>query len=321
MIEAKELTMYYGDFLAVDKASFRIETGEVVGLLGPNGAGKTTVMKMLTTYLHPTRGTALVGGHDVVADPLAVRKVIGYLPESLPLYPGMEVREYLRFVGSARGIGGTTLRDRLEWVRERCGLRRVYRQPIAELSKGYRQRTGLAQALIHDPEIVILDEPTSGLDPHQIIEIRNLIGELGKERTVVISTHILQEMEALTDRFIIIDRGRIVADGTLGALCDRAMDCGRLWLAVTAPQAEVVTEVRRISVVLDIAGDDAGTLVRYKKGANLIADLQRLASDKNWQVREIREVPYSLEEVFLALTRSESDAVSAAAPAAVTEGA
>src|SRR6185295_4677726 len=196
--------MSYGFVRALDGATFKAERGEVVGLLGSNGAGKTTTMRILTTYLVPTAGSATVAGFDVVKDPLEVRKRIGYLPESLPLYLAMEVRECLAFVGRARGLSGAKLKERIDWVVAKCSLEPMFHSPVLTLSKGYRQRTALAQALIHDPEVVILDEPTTGLDPHQIVEIRNLIRELAKTKCVVLSTHILQEANALADRLIVM---------------------------------------------------------------------------------------------------------------------
>jgi len=191
VITVSDLCMHYGPVVALHKATFNVERGEVVGLLGPNGAGKSTTMKLLTTYLYPTFGHATVGGKSIRNEAYEVRKLIGYLPEVLPLYPDMDVRAYLDFVGRARGLRGGGLRQRTTWVVEHCGLRPMYRKLIRELSKGYRQRVALAQALIHDPQVVILDEPTSGLDPHQIQEIRHLIRQLAHDKTVLLSTHIL----------------------------------------------------------------------------------------------------------------------------------
>ncbi len=214
MIDVRALTMHYGSFVALDRISFQANPGEILGLLGPNGAGKTTAMRILTTFLYPTSGTALVDGLDIQEAPLEVRKRIGYLPETAPLYPDMQVAEYLRFVGEARGLRSGILKTRLDWVKEACGLRQVWKHTILEISKGYRQRVGLAQALIHDPKVLILDEPTSGLDPLQILGIRDLVKGLAKEKTVVFSTHILQEVEAMADRIVIINEGKIVAHGT-----------------------------------------------------------------------------------------------------------
>src|SRR6185295_14930950 len=214
--------MSYGFVRALDGATFKAERGEVVGLLGSNGAGKTTTMRILTTYLVPTAGSATVAGFDVVKDPLEVRKRIGYLPESLPLYLAMEVSECLEFVGRARGLTGSALKDRVRWVVEKCSLDKMFHTPVIQLSKGYRQRTALAQALVHDPEVVILDEPTSGLDPHQILEIRQLVRELAKTKCIVLSTHILQEANALADRMIVMSHGRIVGVGTADELRQQA---------------------------------------------------------------------------------------------------
>lgn len=214
MIDVRSLTMYYGSFVALSNVSFQAKEREILGLLGPNGAGKTTAMRILTTYLYPTSGTATINGKDILENPIEIRKQIGYLPETAPLYPDMQVDEYLKFVGEAREIGGARLKDRLGWVRESCGIESVWKHTINELSKGYRQRVGLAQALIHDPKVLILDEPTSGLDPLQIIGIRELIRELAKEKTIIFSTHILQEVEAVANRIVIINEGKIISQGT-----------------------------------------------------------------------------------------------------------
>lgn len=214
MIDVQALVMKYGGFTALDHVSFRAEEGEILGLLGPNGAGKTTVMRILTTYLYPFSGTAKIGGADIIENPIEVRRMTGYLPESAPLYQDMQVDDYLSFVGASRGILGKRLTDRLEWIRESCELKFVWKHWINELSKGYRQRVGLAQALIHDPKVLILDEPTSGLDPLQIIGIRKLIHDLAKKKTIIFSTHILNEVEVMADRIVILNEGRAVAEGT-----------------------------------------------------------------------------------------------------------
>jgi ABC-2 type transport system ATP-binding protein len=222
MIEAKNLTHYYGATCALNNVSFTTKEHELVGLLGPNGAGKTTLMRILTTFLYPAQGTATICGFDITLDPLAARQVIGYLPENPPLYMDMRVDEYIDFVGRARGLHGALLRRRKEWVVEAVQIKEVYRHLNSQLSLGYRQRVGLAQALIHDPKVVILDEPTSGLDPIQIIAIRKLIKELAQTKTVIFSTHILQEASAVSERLLIIDQGLIIADGSLEALKQNA---------------------------------------------------------------------------------------------------
>lgn len=214
MIDVQSLTMLYGNVLALDHISFQVKEGEILGLVGPNGAGKTTAMRILTTYLYPTSGTAKIDKADILTNPIEVRKLIGYLPETAPLYLDMQVEEYLNFVGHARGLGGKILSSRLGWVKESCGLKPVWKHTIFETSKGYRQRVGIAQALIHNPKVLILDEPTSGLDPLQIIGIRDLIKGLAREKTIIFSTHILQEVEAIADRIVIINEGKIISQGT-----------------------------------------------------------------------------------------------------------
>ena len=307
MIKANKLTMHYGPVVALKDVSFEVRRGEIVGLLGPNGAGKSTAMKILTTYLHPTSGTAQVGRIDILENPVAVRKIIGYLPEVLPLYMDMEVRAYLDFVGRARGLSGTKLKERTELVLDECGLRSMYRKIIRELSKGFRQRTGLAQALIHDPDIILLDEPTSGLDPHQIVEIRQLIRSLASSKTVILSTHILQEVEAMADRIVIINQGRIVGDGTIEELRRRAMEHDRTAIAVIGDRAEVerllsgIDGVRKVQFVGEEDGA-ASFLVMSRAGTELWRDLNKLSHAKNWILRELSLKPLSLEETFLTLT-------------------
>ncbi len=214
MIEAAGLVKRYGPVEAVRDVSFTVSRGEIVGLLGPNGAGKTTIMKILTCFLFPSEGTARVAGRDVFEDPVGVKSAVGYLPENAPLYTDLSVSEYLGFIADARGLRGPSRRERLERVTAECGLSSVLHRGIGELSKGFRQRAGLAQAMLHDPAILILDEPTTGLDPHQIVEIRELIKSFGREKTVILSTHILQEVEATCQRILILNEGRIAAQGT-----------------------------------------------------------------------------------------------------------
>ncbi len=218
MIDVQSLSMRYGKFQALDSVTFQARPGEILGLLGPNGAGKTTLMRLLTTYLHPFSGTAKINGFDLIENPLEVRRRIGYLPETAPLYQDMRVEDYLKFVGEARGMSAALLKERLEWVRGACHLKNYWKHFIAELSKGTKQRTGLAQALLHDPDVLILDEPTSGLDPIQIREIRALIQSLAHQKTIVFSTHILQEVEALAGRVVLINQGRVVAQGPIHEL-------------------------------------------------------------------------------------------------------
>jgi ABC-2 type transport system ATP-binding protein len=215
MIEAVNLTKYYGDFAAIDNVSFNINRGEVVAFLGPNGAGKSTSMKLLTGYLAATHGTARIAGHDMATDRIAGSQKLGYLPENGPLYPDMTPRSLLRFFGEARGIAANKLNERIAAVVELCALKSVYGKPIGKLSKGFRQRVGMAQTLLHEPEVLILDEPTAGLDPNQIHDVRETLRRIGKEKTVLLSTHILQEVEAVASRVLFINDGKLVFDGTI----------------------------------------------------------------------------------------------------------
>jgi ABC-2 type transport system ATP-binding protein len=312
MIQAQKLTMHYGPVVALRGVSFEVKEGEIVGLLGPNGAGKSTCMKILTTYLHPTKGTATVSGFDVLEKPLEVRKITGYLPEILPLYMDMEVRSYLDFVGKARGLSGARLKERTDAVLEECGLRSAYRRVIRELSKGYKQRTALAQALIHDPDIILLDEPTSGLDPHQIVEIRRLIRGLAKGKTLILSTHILQEVEATADRIVIINQGRIVGDGTFDELRNRTKKYERTKVAVAGDRAAIerlLSGIQGVKKVEFIGEQDSyvSFLVLGAPGSELWRDIGQLARTKNWELKELTDRPLTLEETFLALTEPVTD--------------
>ena len=224
MIDVQALSMRYGKFQALESVSFQAQPGQIIGLLCPNGAGKTTLMRLLTTYLHPFSGTAKIDGIDLIENPLEIRKQIGYLPETAPLYPDMRVDAYLKFVGEARGLDSVKLAERLEWVKQACHLKNFWKHVIHELSKGTKQRVGLAQALLHDPKILILDEPTSGLDPIQILEIRSLIQSLASQKTIIFSTHILQEVEVLASRIVLINQGRVVAQGSIQELAARAVN-------------------------------------------------------------------------------------------------
>jgi ABC-2 type transport system ATP-binding protein len=307
VIKATKLSMHYGPVVALHDATFHVERGEVVGLLGPNGAGKSTTIKILTTYLYPTAGTASIGGKSILKKPLEVRKLIGYLPEVLPLYPDMDVRHYLDFVGRARGLYRMALRQRLEWVVHHCGLKPMVRKLIRELSKGYRQRVGLAQALIHDPQVIILDEPTSGLDPHQILEIRYLIRYLATEKTVLLSTHILQEVEAVADRIVIINGARIVGNGTLHELQLQVQQHERALFTVVASRQHVESALKNLRQVMRCRyTGTVSAAVRFEidaaPGAQVGRQLSALAHARGWQVEELYVRPPTLEETFLALT-------------------
>ena len=307
MIQVKSLTMKYGAFTALEGVSFEAKEGEILGLLGPNGAGKTTIMRILTTYLYPYSGTAVVGGFDIVENPVEVRKMTGYLPETAPLYQEMRVDEYLTFVGRARGLSDKTLKGRLGWIQEACGLEFVWKHTIFEVSKGYRQRIGLAQALIHDPKVLILDEPTSGLDPLQIIGIRDLIRKLAREKTIIFSTHILPEVEALADRIVIVNNGRIVAQGTRDELVEQVMKREEIHLSVKAPSSEIERELKTLSVCEEIhyEGKAEGGFERFrirsKTGMSAAVQMDQLSKRKNWSLKELSSRELDLEEVFIEL--------------------
>ncbi len=312
MIEVRDVTKRFGTTVALSKVSFEVARGKILGFLGPNGAGKSTTMKIITTFLAADAGSVKVDGIDVLEQPLSVRHKIGYMPENVPLYHDMTVDEYLRFVGRARGLDGARLRDRLDWCTEACGLKTEFKRKIQELSKGYRQRTGLAQALIHDPDILILDEPTSGLDPLQIIGIRDLIKSLAGHKTIIFSTHILQEVGPVTDRVVIINQGTVVADGRISELTERAMGTNRIYLGVRGAAADVQPALVGLPYVTDLRPlpDAAPGTCRFElRGAfadDLVGVVTRTVTERGWSLLELHESRYSLEDTFIALTRQSS---------------
>lgn len=317
MIEAHGLSMHYGSVHALRDATFRAEPGEVVGLLGPNGAGKTTTMRILTTYQQPTGGTARVAGFDVVEDPLEVRRRMGYLPEALPLYLSMEVRDCLRFVGRARGLSGSLLTERIRWVVAKCGLERMFHTPCLHLSKGYRQRTALAQALLHDPEVIVMDEPTTGLDPHQILEIRALVRELAETKTVILSTHIMQEAEALSDRLLVMRNGRIVGAGTSDELRRIAGVVPLVRVRLRGDSLDRRPLMTTFEELLEsFGGNESELTATFRDPAGDVARrVGELAHAQGWTVTELSRDPGSLEQMFLALTADDApDRVPAAPP-------
>jgi ABC-2 type transport system ATP-binding protein len=309
MIRVENLTKDYGSFRAVDKVTFNVRKGEVLGFLGPNGAGKSTTMKMLTCYIAPTGGSAKVAGHDIFDDSLEVRRRLGYLPEDTPLYRDMTVTEYLHFASEMRQMDPSKSGKRIKEIGGRCGLGDVAGKLVGELSKGYRQRLGLAQAMLHDPDILILDEPTSGLDPNQIVEIRQLIKELGQEKTVILSTHILPEVQATCSRILIISGGKLVADDTPEAL--RAREKGSRYRLVvetngTAQEAirEKLTGIEGVAHC-DAVASEAGALafVLDSTGTtDLRRSIFRAAVDNRWPLLELVRESVSLEDVFRNLT-------------------
>jgi gliding motility-associated transport system ATP-binding protein len=304
LIRAEGVSKVYGATRAVDNISFELKRGEVLGFLGPNGAGKTTTMKILTCFMAPTSGRAFVGGLDVYTESLEVRKKIGYLPEDNPLYPDMTPLEYLEFVAAVRDIPAARRRERIAQIGRVCGLSDVAGRPIVELSKGFRQRVGLAQALLHDPEIIILDEPTSGLDPNQIAEIRTLIGDISREKTIILSTHILPEVQATCGRVIIIHDGRLVADGTPEEL-RRAEQGNRYHVLLDAPPADAGDLLSRIDGVTQVERNsvDGAFQVSGRPDVDLRRPLFRCAVDRGWTLLELRRETASLEDAFRKITR------------------
>lgn len=301
MIEVRNLSKHYGRHRAVDQVSFSVDAGEIVGFLGPNGAGKTTTIRVLTCYHPATAGRASVAGYDVFKQSLQVRSQIGYLPESVPLYPEMRVTEYLRFRGKLRGLDRAAREAALQRVAERCWLGDVVRRPIGQLSKGYRQRVGLADALLHNPPVLILDEPTVGLDPRQIRETRSLIRELAQDHTVMLSSHILPEVEATCQRLIIIHGGKIVASGTPDELRERVAEGSRLIAEVNAPLAEVTAGVRELPTVAEVQAEQRDSWVRLMVSAqnDVREPLYQLARTRDWPLRELRREIATLEDFFV----------------------
>jgi ABC-2 type transport system ATP-binding protein len=311
MIEVQKLSKYYGDFQAINEVDFSIEKGEVLGLLGPNGAGKTTIMKILTCFMPATSGTATVDGDDVFESSLEVRKKIGYLPEHTPLYTDMMVKEYLMFIAELREIPSKKRRNVISEKIDMCNLKDVLTKDIGELSKGYRQRVCLAQALMHDPKILILDEPTSGLDPKQILGIRELIKNLGKEKTIILSTHILPEVSATCSRVLIINNGKIVATGTPEELQKNSSGFETIYTKIKAPKDDVKKIFTELDFIKDFKCDktDAENINFYTlktpKGSSVTEDIFNIVVKNKWSLTELKQESVSLEDVFLELTTKE----------------
>jgi ABC-2 type transport system ATP-binding protein len=323
MIEVSNLTKRYARHTAVNGVSFSVNKGEILGFLGPNGAGKTTTMRILTGFLPATEGIATVGGYDVFESPLEVKRRVGYLPETPPLYPDMSVSAYLEFVARIKGVPGRERAQRVADAVEKCRVGDVRHTLIGKLSKGYRQRVGLAQAIIHNPDVLILDEPTAGLDPKQIIETRDLIKGLGGDHTIVLSTHILPEVSMTCSRVVIINKGRVVAEDTPEALTHRLRGSAGLRLQVRGLPGEVFDVLRVVPGVTDIRqvhDDSAETAtfeVEAEPGREVRPDLARAVVEKGFGLLSLSEVGMSLEQVFLHLTTQDA----AEAPAGLSEAA
>ena len=318
MIEVQHLTKQYGPFTAVDDVSFKVERGEILGFLGPNGAGKTTTMRILTGYMPPTDGKAMVAGYDVLDQPIDAKRRTGYLPETPPLYPDMTVRAYLEFCARIKGVPRSERKSRLDAVMQRTRIDDMGTRHCAKLSKGYRQRVGLAQALLHNPEVLILDEPTAGLDPKQIIETRRLIKELAGDHTIVLSTHILPEVSQTCQRVVIINKGRVVAVDSVENLTARAGESTVVHVQVEAPGQDVGAALGTLAGVSRVdLGGVAGSVttleVHGERGRDVRRDIASAVVNRGWGLLELRQVRMSLEDVFLDLTTQEEEEEAAMA--------
>jgi ABC-2 type transport system ATP-binding protein len=309
LIEVSNLTKFYGPTRAVEDVTFKVESGEILGLLGPNGAGKTTIMRILTGYFAPTSGTAKVSGYDIIEDPLEVKKRIGYLPEILPLYYEMVVTEYLGFIAELKGITAKDRKRSIEKSLELAKITDVKDRIIGRLSRGYKQRVGLAQALIHEPEVLILDEPTIGLDPKQIIEIRQLIKELGGKRTIILSSHILPEVSMTCQKVVIIDKGKVVAVDNIEGLRSKLKGAARIIVKVKGDPAAVAGKIEKIRGVKNVESrkEDGLTTLEIDNGAgtDIREEVFKAIVANNWVLYEMRSESMSLEDVFLKLTTKE----------------
>lgn len=330
MIEVQNLTKRYGSVTAMNDVTFRVERGEILGFLGPNGAGKTTTMRILTGYMPATEGKAIVAGFDVFDQPVEAKRRTGYLPETPPLYPDMTVGEYLDFVSRIKGVPASERTRRIQAVMERTRIADMARRQCGKLSKGYKQRVGLAQALIHNPDVLILDEPTAGLDPKQIIDTRELIKELAGDHTIVLSTHILPEVSQTCQRVVIINKGRVVAVDTPDNLTARLRGTETMYLQVDAGNADAAAALRGVAGVTKVTEADrresrVGLEIESEQGHDVRRDLARTVVGSGWGLLELRPMRMSLEDIFLSLTTdettaSQAPAAEAAQPTEVTIG-
>ena len=310
MIEADKLTKHYGNFIGIEDINFSVEEGEILGLLGPNGAGKTTCMRILTGFMPPSSGTARISGYDITTDSLKARQRIGYLPETVPLYTDMTVSEYLSYMGTLRGMNAATIRERLTGVIETCGLEEYQKSLISNLSKGYRQRVGIGQAILHDPDVLILDEPTIGIDPIQVVETRQLIRNLGGKHTLVLSSHILPEVSMVCDRVIIIHEGQVVAVDTPANLSSHLQRSQRVSATINGPSNEVMPAIREIPGVQDVHSqpDTAQAyLIEARMDGDIRESIAQAVVNKGWGLLELQSVEMSLEEIFLELTTTDRE--------------
>ena len=312
MITVNNVSKQFGNKEILHNVSFEVKEGEILGFLGPNGAGKTTTMRIITGFLYPNDGAVSVAGFDVIERSLDVRRIIGYMPENPPIYPEMKVRDYLEFVARIKGISGRDIQNSIYTVMERVSISHVQDRICGKLSKGYRQRVGLGQALVHNPPILILDEPTSGLDPKQIIEVRELIQELAGEHTIILSTHILPEVKLVCERIVIINEGRIVAQGTEEDLTKKIKGKEKLQLEIAGPSDAIYKELKGVRGVVDIQVDQKETdgrtnfIIESEVQHDVRKDLARTVVENKWDLFELRSLHMTLEEIFLQYTSGES---------------
>ena len=309
MIQAMDLTHFYGPRPAIEEVSFGVKRGEILGFLGPNGAGKTTTMRILTGYMPPTEGKVTLADYDVVEQSLEVRKRIGYLPETVPLHTEMPVTSYLKYMGTLRGMPSRQIKRRIGEVIDVCRLQDYHKTIIGKLSKGFRQRVGIAQAILHEPEVLVLDEPTIGIDPIQVVETRRLIQDLGREQTVVLSSHILPEVNMICERVLIIHEGHIVAEDTPGNLAQRLQGVDQLQVEVGGPAQEVLAVLRRVPGVTEVTQRyNQGRnvyIVHVEQGKDLRDEISRAVVSNEWSLLSMQLVSMSLEDIFLRLTTHE----------------
>ena len=309
MIEVQDLTKYYGSYPAIENVTFEVRKGEILGFLGPNAAGKTTTMRIITGFMPPTSGTVRVDGHDVVDQSLEARKLIGYLPETVPLYTDMTIEGYLSFMGTLRGMNPKRIRVRTGEVIGICHLGDYRKTLIGKLSKGFRQRVGIAQAILHEPRVLVLDEPTIGIDPIQVVDTRKLIKDLGREHTVILSTHILPEVSMVCQRVLIIHEGQIMAEDSPKNLAERLQGVERVEVEIRGPVPQVTKALRDIRGVVNVTSSpdaDRGTYtVEAKRGLDLRSTISKVVISNGWSLLTVQLVGMSLEEIFLKLTTSE----------------
>ena len=310
MIEVKELTKYYGNFPAIENVTFQVGKGEILGFLGPNAAGKTTTMRIITGFMPPSSGTVAVGGYDVVDKSLEARKFIGYLPETVPLYTDMTVESYLNYMGTLRSMNPKRIKARTGEVIGICRLGDYRKTIIGKLSKGFRQRVGIAQAVLHEPQVLVLDEPTIGIDPIQVVETRSLIKELGREHTIILSTHILPEVSMLCKRVLIINEGQIMAEDSPKNLAERLQGVERVQVEIRGPEDQVTKALKGIRGVVNVThiegdGERNSYTVEAKRGLDLRSTISRVIISNGWGLLTVQLVSMSLEEIFLKLTTSE----------------